>query len=165
LDSERFDAPPFRPANDREGRGSVDELPAEVEALRRIPFFSDLTPEDLDRVSTIGERRQYRAGEPMVTKSGVGGGMFVILSGKATVEAGGKTHALGPGEFFGEMALLSGRPRSATVTAQEPVEAMVFEAMYFRPFLIKNPSVAVTILEKVVDRLREVQDRIDRGAG
>ena len=76
---------------------------------------------------------------------------------------GGRRHTLGPGQFFGEMALLSGKPRSATVTAQEPVEAMVIEAMYFRPFLIKNPSVAVTILEGVVDRLREVQDRIDVG--
>jgi CRP/FNR family cyclic AMP-dependent transcriptional regulator len=69
---------------------------------------------------------------------------------------------LGPGQFFGEMALLAGKPRSATVTAAEPVEAMTLETMYFRPFLIKNPSVAVTILEVVAERLREVQDRIDR---
>jgi CRP/FNR family cyclic AMP-dependent transcriptional regulator len=144
---------------------SVEELPAEMEALRNIPFFADLTPEDLDRIARIGERRRFRAGDPIVTKSAVGGGLFVIMSGKATVEAGGKTHTLGPGQFFGEMALLSGKPRSATVTAAEPVDAMVLEAMYFRPFLIKNPSVAVTILEGVIDRLREVQDRIDQGAG
>jgi CRP-like cAMP-binding protein len=140
----------------------MDELPAEVEALRKIPFFEDLTPEDLDRLARIGERRSFAAGEAIVTKSGAGGGLFVILSGSAEVEAGGKSHILGPGEFFGEMALLSGKPRSATVTAAEPVEAMVLEAMYFRPFLIKNPSVAVTILEGVVERLREVQERIDR---
>jgi len=140
----------------------MDELPEEVEALRKIPFFEDLTPEDLDRLARIGERRSFAAREAIVTKSGVGGGLFVILSGSAEVEAGGKSHTLGPGEFFGEMALLSGKPRSATVTAAEPVEAMVLEAMYFRPFLIKNPSVAVTILEGVVERLREVQERIDR---
>jgi CRP/FNR family transcriptional regulator, cyclic AMP receptor protein len=141
----------------------MDELAPEVEALRRIPFFEDLTPEDLDRIARIGERRSFGAGEPIVAKDAVGGGLFVILSGSASVEAGGKRHALGPGQFFGEMALLSGKPRSATVTADEPVEAMVLEAMYFRPFLIKNPSVAVTILEGVVGRLREVQDRIDAG--
>ncbi len=140
----------------------MDELPEEVEALRKIPFFEDLTPEDLDRLARIGERRSFAAGEAIVTKSGVGGGLFVILSGSAEVEAGGKSHTLGPGEFFGEMALLSGKPRSATVTAGQPVEAMVLEAMYFRAFLIKNPSVAVTILEGVVERLREVQERIDR---
>jgi CRP-like cAMP-binding protein len=60
------------------------------------------------------------------------------------------------------MALLGGTKRTATVTAAEPVEAMVIESMYFRPFLIKNPSVTVTILEGVTRRLREVQDRIDR---
>src|SRR5712691_3767292 len=141
---------------------NLDELPPEVEALRSVPFFEDLTPEDLDRIARIGRRRSFAAGEPVVTKEEVGGGLFVILSGTATVEAGGKQHTLGPGEFFGEMALLAGKPRSATVTASEPVEAMTFEAMYFRPFLIKNPSVAVTILEGVVERLREVQERIDR---
>ena len=139
----------------------MDELPPEVEALRRIPFFEGLTPEDLDRIARIGERRSFAPGEPIVAKDAVGGGLFVLLSGSASVDAGGKHHALGAGQFFGEMALLTGRPRSATVTADEPVEAMVIEAMYFRPFLIKNPSVAVTILEGVVDRLREVQDRID----
>jgi CRP-like cAMP-binding protein len=143
---------------------TMDELAPEVEALRKIPFFEGLTPEDLDRVARIGERRSFAPGEAMVAKgSAEGQGMFVILSGSATVEVGGKQHELGPGQFFGEMALLSRRPRSATVTAGSPVEAMVFEAMYFRPFLIKNPSVAVTILEGVIDRLREVQDRIDAG--
>ena len=139
----------------------MDELAPEVEALRRIPFFEGLTPEDLSRIATIGERRSFEAGQAIVAKSDVGGGLFVILSGSATVEAGGKAHTLGPGGFFGEMALLAGRPRSATVVAAEAVEAMVLDAMYFRPFLIKNPSVAVTILEGVVERLREVQDRID----
>jgi CRP-like cAMP-binding protein len=139
----------------------MDELAPEVEALRRIPFFEGLTPEDLDRIARIGERRTFSPGAPIVAKDAVGGGLFVILSGTASVDAGGRHHSLGPGQFFGEMALLSGRPRSATVTAEEQVEAMVLETMYFRPFLIKNPSVAVTILEVVVDRLREVQERVD----
>jgi CRP-like cAMP-binding protein len=136
--------------------------PEEVQALRQVPFFQDLTPADLERIARVGERRSYSEGERIVAKDDVGGGMFVILSGTASVEAGGKQHTLGPGEFFGEMALIAGRPRSATVTAAEPVEVLTFEAMYFRPFLIKNPSVAVTILEGVARRLREVQDRIER---
>jgi CRP-like cAMP-binding protein len=139
-----------------------DELPPEVEALRGVPFFENLTPEDLGRIARIGQRRSFAAGEPVVTKEEVGGGLFVVLSGAATVEAGGKQHMLGPGDFFGEMALLAGKPRSATVTASEPVEAMAIEAMYFRPFLIKNPSVAVTLLEGVAERLREVQGRVER---
>jgi CRP/FNR family cyclic AMP-dependent transcriptional regulator len=132
----------------------------EGEHLRRIPFFEDLTPEDLDRVSKIGDRRSFQAGEPIVARGSEGQAMFVILSGRATVEAGGRMHELKEGDFFGEMALLGRRPRSATVTAAEPVECLVFETMYFKPFLIKNPSVAVAILEGVVERLREVQERV-----
>ncbi len=136
----------------------MDEA-GEHEHLRRIPFFEDLTPEDLERVAKIGERRSFGAGEPIVAEGSEGQAMFVIVSGRASVEAGGRTHGLGPGDFFGEMALLGRKPRSATVTAIEPVECLVFETMYFKPFLIKNPSVAVAILEGVVERLREAQER------
>lgn len=132
---------------------------SEDEHLRKIPFFENLTPEDLERVARIGERRTFQAGQPMVAEGTGGQAMFVILSGRATVEAGGKTHELGQGDFFGEMALLGRKPRSATVTAVDAVECLVFETMYFKPFLIKNPSVAVAILEGVVERLREVQKR------
>ena len=142
-----------------------DRESAELEALRRVPFFEDLTPEDLSRIAKIGQRRRFDAGSAIVTKDEAGEGLFVILEGSARVEAGGKVHTLGPGTFFGEMALLARKPRSATVTAVEPVEVLMLEAMYFRPFLIKNPSVAVTILEGVVDRLREVQERVEVAKG
>jgi CRP-like cAMP-binding protein len=141
---------------------TYDPLAPEVEALRGVPFFEDLTPEDLQRLARIGEKRTYRSGDEIVRKDEEGVALYVILSGSASVTAGGKTHELGPGDFFGEMALLEGTRRTATVTAAEPVEAMVIEATYFRPFLIKNASVTVTILEGVTRRLREVQDRIDR---
>jgi CRP-like cAMP-binding protein len=141
---------------------TYDPLAPEVEALRAVPFFQDLTPEDLQRLARIGEKRTYKPGEEIVRKDEEGVALYVILSGSATITAGGKTHRLGSGEFFGEMALLEGTRRTATVTAAEPVEAMVIEATYFRPFLIKNASVTVTILEGVTRRLREVQDRIDR---
>jgi CRP-like cAMP-binding protein len=139
----------------------INQTTTDAEWLRGVPFFEDLTPEDLDRVARIGERRRFDGGETIIAKDTAGQALFVIVSGRATVEAGGKTHELGPGDFVGEMALLGGRPRSATVTAAERTECLVFEAMYFKPFLIKNPSVAVAILQGVVERLREVQERID----
>jgi CRP/FNR family cyclic AMP-dependent transcriptional regulator len=132
----------------------------DAESLRKIPFFEELTPEDLQRVAKVGERKTFGAGDTIIAKDTQGQAMYVIMFGRATVEAGGKTHELKPGDFVGEMALLGRRPRSATVTAVEPVECLVFEAMYFKPFLIKNPSVAVAILEGVVARLREVQERV-----
>jgi CRP-like cAMP-binding protein len=140
----------------------MDELTPEAQALRFVPFFEDLTDDDLERVARVGQRRRFASGETILKQGEVGGGLFIILSGTAGVETGGKVHTLGPGDFVGEMALLARRPRSATVTAQTDVETLTVEAMHFKPFLIKNPSVAVSILERVVARLREVQDRVDR---
>jgi voltage-gated potassium channel len=136
----------------------------DVEALRKVSFFEELTDEDLARVAKVGQRRSFTAGEALVERDSDRGGLFVLLSGTASVEVGGATHQLGPGDFFGEMALLGRTRRSASVTAVEPVEALVIETIYFDPFLIQNPSVAVAILHGVVERLREVQERIDRGA-
>lgn len=69
----------------------------------------------------------------MVEKGSERGGMFVILSGAAEVETGSAVHVLGPGDFFGEMAPLAGSRRTATVRATQPVIAMVFETIAFRP--------------------------------
>jgi CRP/FNR family transcriptional regulator, cyclic AMP receptor protein len=110
----------------------------------------------------LGQRRRYAAGEALVERDSDRGGLFVMLSGTASVEVGGATHELGAGDFFGEMALLGRTRRSASVTATEPVEALVIETIAFDPFLIRNPSVAVAILHGVVERLREVQERVDR---
>ena len=159
----------------------MSELSNDVEALRTLGFFSELMDDDLVRVAKIGRRRTFEAGGVLVERGADSGGLFVILSGRVSVEAGAATHELGPGEFFGEMALLGGTQpssrtgadffgeaaslsrarRSASVTAIEPVEALVIETTYFEPFLIQNPSVAVAILHGVVDRLREVQHRIE----
>jgi CRP-like cAMP-binding protein len=139
------------------------ERPNDVEPLRKVRFFEELTDDDLARVAKIGTRRRYAPDELLVERDSDRAGLFVILSGRASVEVGGATHELGPGDFFGEMALLGRTRRSATVTATEPVEAFVIETIYFDPFLIENPSVAVALLHGVVERLREVQERIDRG--
>jgi CRP/FNR family cyclic AMP-dependent transcriptional regulator len=132
----------------------------DADHLRRVPFFEDLTPDDLERIARIGERRTFDPGETIIAKDTEGQALFVLLSGAAEVEAGGTTHRLAPGDFVGEMALLGRRPCSATVTSVEPTECLALEAMYVKPFLVKNPSVAVAILEGVVERLREVQERI-----
>jgi voltage-gated potassium channel len=136
-------------------------MTSDVEALRNVRFFEELTDDDLARVAKLGQRRSYAAGDALVERDSDRGGLFVILSGTAQVEVGGAVHDLGPGDFFGEMALLGRTRRSASVRATEPVEALVIETIYFDPFLIQNPSVAVAILHGVVERLREVQDRID----
>jgi CRP-like cAMP-binding protein len=136
-------------------------MTSDVEALRKVRFFEELTDEDLSRGAKVGQRRSFAAGDALVERDSDRGGLFVILSFRAQVEVGGAVHDLTPGDFFGEMALLGHTRRSASVTATEPVEALVIETIYFDPFLIQNPSVAVAILHGVVERLREVQDRVD----
>jgi CRP-like cAMP-binding protein len=160
----------------------VSEPSRDAEALRSLRFFGELTDEDLVRVVKIGRRRAFRAGETLVERGADSGGLFVILSGTVSVDVGGAAYQLGPGDFFGEMALLGGQRssgtgvdffgeraslsrtrRSASVTAMEPVVALVIETIYLDPFLIENPSVAVALLRGVVQRLREVQDRMVGG--
>jgi CRP-like cAMP-binding protein len=140
-----------------------DEERPEIEALRKIPFFEELTSEDLERLSRVGRRTSFASGEAIVTKGADDPGLYILLSGSASVDAGGRTHTLRPGDFVGEMALLAGRPRTATVVAVDPVEALVITTMYFRPFLIANPSVAVHLLEVVAERLRNLQDELEHG--
>ena len=160
----------------------MSALSPEADALRALAFFSELTDDDLLRVTRIGRRRAFGAGEPLVERGSDSGGLFVLLSGRVSVDAGGAIQELGPGEFLGEMALLGRKEqagigpdffgehpaldrerRSANVTAVEPVEALVIETIYFEPFLMENPSVAVAILRSVVGRLRDLQVRLEDG--
>ena len=107
----------------------------------------------------------FEAGKPIVERGDQGSALYVVTEGQAEVEVGGRVHRLKPGDFFGEMALITARRRSATVTATEPVEVLALEAGSFKPFLLENPAVAVAVLEGVVNRLREVQERIDAWIG
>jgi CRP-like cAMP-binding protein len=143
----------------------VDQRPSDpAETLREVALLQGLMSADLARIARIGKRRRYEAGEAILQKGTFGGGLFLVVSGTATVEVGGKAHALGPGQFFGEMSLISTKPRSATVVAAEPVELLVIHAVDFKAFLMANPSLAVVLLERVVERLREVQERMDARA-
>jgi len=91
--------------------------------------------------------------------------MYIVLGGAAEVDVGGRFHRLERGDFFGEMAVLAGKPREATVKAVEPVEALRIAADDFQAFLAANPQVAVGMLKSLVERLREVQDRLDTWIG
>ena len=91
--------------------------------------------------------------------------MFVVLSGVAEVDVGGRFHRLSTGDFFGEMALITSKRRSATVKAVEPVEALRIPAEGFQAFLLAHPAIAIAMLRSVVERLGEVQARLDAWMG
>ncbi len=143
----------------------MDEHGLEIGALRQTPFFAGLRDEDLESVLVMGRHVHFDAGQSIVEQGDVGDGMYIVLEGKAQVDVGGRYHNLGPGTFFGEMALIRRRKRSATVKAVEPVTALMISAEDFRGFLLEHPAVAVAMLEAVVDRLQEVQERIEAWMG
>jgi CRP-like cAMP-binding protein len=131
------------------------------DSLRSAPFFADLAPEDLQGILRIARPGSFAAGEAIVRQGDAGDGMYLLVEGAAEVDVGGRFHRLAPGDFFGEMALVSSRKRIATVTATEPVRALVIPPDAFRSFVLEHPRVALSMLEAVVERLREVEQRID----
>ena len=143
----------------------MDESRVEIEALRSIPFFAALSQEDLESVLQVARARTFEQGQAIVEKGEAGDAMYVIVQGRAQVDVGGRYHDLRPGAFFGEMALITEQRRMATVKAVEPVQALMITADDFRQFLLENPTVTVTMLRAVLERLREVQERIDAWMG
>jgi CRP-like cAMP-binding protein len=135
--------------------------PTQTQALQTIPFFAGLPQADLEGIVEVGSVVRFAPGDQIVTQGEQGDGMYIVLSGTAEVDVGGRYHKLTGGDFFGEMALVSARKRMATVKATEPVEALKIPADGFQDFLLGHPACAISMMRELVDRLREVEERID----
>jgi voltage-gated potassium channel len=143
----------------------MDDMTVGITALERAPLFAGLDREQLEQVLLCRQRVSFDAGQAIVERGDPGDAMYIIVSGAAEVDVGGRFHRLEQGAFFGEMAVLAGKPREATVKAVERVEALRIPADDFQAFLHDNPRVAVGMLQSLVERLREVQDRLDTWIG
>jgi CRP-like cAMP-binding protein len=143
----------------------MDEVTVGLAALERTPMFAGLDREHLEAVLAVGRRVSFEPGQAIVERGDPGDAMYIMVSGAAEVDVGGRFHRLERGDFFGEMAVLAGKPREATVTAVEPLEALQISADEFQAFLSTNPQIAVGMLKSLVERLREVQDRLDTWIG
>lgn len=125
--------------------------------LSQVPIFSDCSPKDLAAVVRGLKEVNHKAGTVIATEGDPGIGLFVIAEGTAKVSVGGKTKAkLGSGDFFGEIALLDGGPRTATVTAETDVKLYGLTEWAFRGLLQEHPAVAVKTLQAMAGRLRQV---------
>ena len=102
-------------------------------------LFKGLTPEDANGILQAGERMSFAAGTAIFEAGDAGDAMFVVATGQARVDVGGRFHIMKPGDFFGEMALLAPGPRMATVKAEEDVEAIKIGAEEFQAFLLVAP--------------------------
>jgi CRP/FNR family cyclic AMP-dependent transcriptional regulator len=143
----------------------MDETTVETKALQAAPFFAGLSSEDIGGILQVGRPVSFEPGQAMVEQGDAGDGMYIIVSGAAEVDVGGRFHRFTTGDFFGEMALFTTGKRMATVKAVEPVQALKIPADGFRSFLLEHPAVTLSMLQAIVDRLREVEQRIDAWMG
>jgi len=127
---------------------------APQDLLDNVPLFSGLTA--YERAELVGSMkgRSLEPGETIAVEGERGVGFFVIESGRARVTVGGDDRRmLGPGDYFGEVALISRAARSATVTAETPVQCWGLTSWVFRPIIQRNPSVMWTLLESLAKML------------
>lgn len=133
-------------------------MPEEV--LARVPLFSMLPKKELSKLAREAHDRTFPAGTVLTDEEEADVSFGVIVEGRAAVSVHGRPVAtLGPGDYFGEMALIDHSFRSAKVTAETPVRCLLFVAWMFRPFAMEHPETAWALLEIMVQRVREAQNR------
>jgi CRP-like cAMP-binding protein len=125
-----------------------------VERLRSVPLFGGCTEDELRFILSQVEEMDFPAGKVLCEKGKSGGDFFVIVDGRAEVDAPQGQRTLTAGEFFGEIALIDNGPRSATVRAATPLRCLVLGHDQFRAVLHQNADIAVKILRVVTTRLR-----------
>jgi CRP/FNR family transcriptional regulator, cyclic AMP receptor protein len=136
----------------RRERGGGDEV---VEALRAVSIFSELGPRDLRAVAQAGKEVSHPAGTVLAKEGETGAGFFLILEGTAEVRFGDRVHReIRQGDSFGEVALLDGGPRTATVVAASPVRMLGLTSWAFRALVHEHPSIAVKLLEVLAGHIR-----------
>ena len=125
-----------------------------VDLLSHVPLFSGCSKKELRQIATLADEIDLRTGKVLTRQGAPGREFFVLLEGTVEVVRDGKLIAtLGAGEFFGEMALVSNIPRTATVTATSPIRALVVVDRDFRRLLKEDPSVAVKVLGAMAERM------------
>ena len=127
-----------------------------TDLLKKVPLFSDCSAKELTQIAAASKNVKHKAGTVIAREGEPGIGLFVIISGAAEVTIGGVARAtLGPADFFGEVALLDGGPRTATVTASEDMELLGITGWVFRGLMHEHPSIAWKTLQAVAGRLRD----------
>jgi len=128
-----------------------------IAKLNHVPLFSECSKRELSLIAHAAKEVTHRAGTMIAREGERGIGLFVILEGECEVTIGGRRKAkLGPGDFFGEIALLDGGPRTASVTALTQVRLVGITGWVFRGLLMEHPTIALKTLEAVAGRLRSV---------
>jgi CRP/FNR family cyclic AMP-dependent transcriptional regulator len=134
--------------------------PATVKALAATDLFSSLSKRSLEAVASTARTVQHPAGKTITSEGDSGLGFHLITKGTAAIKVGESDRAeIGPGRYFGEISLIDGGPRSATITAKTDVTTVSLATWDFRPILESEPDVARALLLVMVKRLRAAEQR------
>jgi CRP-like cAMP-binding protein len=127
---------------------------SKTDLIRRVPLFGSASKAELEEIASIADEIDLPEGKALITEGDTGREFFVLVEGTADVERGGKKVAsIGPGDFFGEIALIAKTPRNATITTTSPVRALVITDRAFRQLLDHSPHIAVGVLTALAERL------------
>ncbi len=130
-----------------------------IEALQRVPLFSDLNKRELQDVARLFKERRFASGETVIKEGSGGAAFFVIESGEARVSVGGKERStLKSGDFFGEIALIDQGTRMATIVAASDLVCFGVTYWDFRPLVESNGVIGWKLLERMARMLRENRD-------
>ena len=140
-----------------------------AEFLKRVSWFQDLDNKSLEAISNAAVEQSYQPGQLIMRQGDTGVGAFIIRSGKVDIvqDREGKEQkiaTLGPGDVFGEMALLDEFPRSATARAVEPTTALGIQRWHFRGILESHPQLALALLPILTRRIRSAEGTLPQQA-
>jgi CRP/FNR family cyclic AMP-dependent transcriptional regulator len=141
---------------------------SKLAVLRKHPYFCDLDPEAFDQLCRYARHSTLRRGATICSKGDPGNSLFAVISGTvkiSTSSADGRSaifNLIGPGEIFGEIALLDGQARSADATANTNCEIFVIDRREFLPFVRSQPALAMKFIELLCARLRWTSDQVEQ---
>jgi CRP/FNR family transcriptional regulator, cyclic AMP receptor protein len=126
-----------------------------VKMLADVPIFEGLSKKELSQIAGAAKEISHRQGAVLAKEGQSGVGFFLILDGSAGVKVGSRSRGrLGPGDFFGEISLLDGGPRTATVTAETDVVTLGLTPWDFKRLVESSPAIAAKMLKVMAQRLR-----------
>jgi CRP/FNR family cyclic AMP-dependent transcriptional regulator len=148
--------------------GEIEEMQSPVELLRSVPLFSDLEQEELERFSRVAVPRTFPASTRVFHEGDHSDACYIVRTGSFRVtreHSDGRAitlATLGPGDIFGELAMLDGEVRSASVEALVDGELLALPAGEVRGLLARHPEITVKLVAALVRRLRTANERISR---
>jgi len=127
---------------------------SKADLIKGVPLFASAGRQELAEIASIADEIDLPEGKVLIREGDAGREFFVLIDGTAEVSRGGKKVAsIGPGDFFGEIALIAKTPRNATITTTSPVRALVITDRAFRQLLDHSPQIQIGVLTALAERL------------